>query len=72
MFRSSRQCWSPIFFTVVRRIRDAGVWYSRWPQSWELREAGVEKVFSERVLSVAKREQLEAALDFSRKGDMLV
>jgi DNA invertase Pin-like site-specific DNA recombinase len=41
-------------------------------QDWELREAGVEKVFSERVSSVAKREQLEAALEFSRKGDVLV
>src|SRR5262245_48257350 len=41
-------------------------------QEWELREAGVEKVFSERVSSVAKREQLEAALDFCRKGDVLV
>jgi DNA invertase Pin-like site-specific DNA recombinase len=34
--------------------------------------AGVEKVFSERVSSVAKREQLEAALDFCRQGDVLV
>jgi len=41
-------------------------------QDWELREAGVEKVFSERVSSVAKREQLEAVLEFSRKGDVLV
>jgi DNA invertase Pin-like site-specific DNA recombinase len=41
-------------------------------QHWELREAGVEKIFSERVSSVAKREQLEAALEFSRKGDVLV
>src|SRR5262245_19156288 len=41
-------------------------------QDWELREAGIEKVFSERVSSVAKREQLEAALEFSRKGDVLV
>src|SRR5262245_42508149 len=41
-------------------------------QDWELREAGVEQVFSERVSSVAKREQLEAALEFCRKGDVLV
>jgi DNA invertase Pin-like site-specific DNA recombinase len=41
-------------------------------QEWELREAGVEKVFSERVSSVAKRAQLEAALEFCRKGDVLV
>jgi DNA invertase Pin-like site-specific DNA recombinase len=37
-----------------------------------MREGGVEKVFSERVSSVAKREQLEAALEFTRKGDVLV
>jgi DNA invertase Pin-like site-specific DNA recombinase len=41
-------------------------------QEWELREAGVEKVFSERVSCVAKRDQLEAALEFCRKGDVLV
>src|SRR5262245_54716942 len=41
-------------------------------QDDELREAGVEKVFSERVSSIAKREQLEAALEFSRRGDVLV
>ena len=41
-------------------------------QECELRETGVEKVFSERVSSVAKREQLEAALDFCRNGDVLV
>jgi DNA invertase Pin-like site-specific DNA recombinase len=41
-------------------------------QVWELRDAGVEKVFSERVSSVAKRGQLEAALEFCRKGDVLV
>jgi hypothetical protein len=37
----------------------------------ELRGAGAEKVFSERVSSVAKREQLVAALDFCREGGML-
>jgi DNA invertase Pin-like site-specific DNA recombinase len=41
-------------------------------QEHELQVAGVEKVFSERVSSLAKREQLEAALDFCRKGDVLV
>ena len=34
-------------------------------QERELRASGVEKFFSERVSSVAKREKLEAALDFS-------
>jgi DNA invertase Pin-like site-specific DNA recombinase len=41
-------------------------------QERELRAAGAEKVFSERVSSVAKREQLETALDFCRHGDVLV
>ncbi len=36
-----------------------------WPQ-------GVRKVFSEQVSSVAKREKLEAALDFVREGDTLI
>jgi DNA invertase Pin-like site-specific DNA recombinase len=34
--------------------------------------AGAEKVFTERVSSRAKREQLEAALEFCRVGDVLV
>jgi DNA invertase Pin-like site-specific DNA recombinase len=41
-------------------------------QEHELQVTGVEKVFSERVSSAAKREQLEAALDFCRQGDVLV
>jgi DNA invertase Pin-like site-specific DNA recombinase len=41
-------------------------------QERELEAAGAEKVFSERVSSVAKREQLETALDFCRHGDVLV
>jgi DNA invertase Pin-like site-specific DNA recombinase len=41
-------------------------------QERELQAAGAEKVFSERVSSVAKREQLETALDFCRHGDVLV
>ena len=39
----------------------------------ELRRAGCEKLFSEKVSSVAaKRAQLEAALEFTREGDVLV
>ncbi len=38
----------------------------------DLRTVGVERVFQEKVSSVAKREQLEAALDFVRDGDTLV
>ena len=41
-------------------------------QERQLRAAGAEKLFTERVSSVAKREQLEAALDFCREGDVLV
>lgn len=38
----------------------------------ELREAGCEKLFQEQVSSVGKREQLEAAIEFVREGDVLV
>src|SRR5262245_2841603 len=41
-------------------------------QERELRAIGADKVFSERVSSVAKRGQLEAALDYCREGDVLV
>jgi DNA invertase Pin-like site-specific DNA recombinase len=37
-----------------------------------LRAAGCEKVFAEKVSSVAQRGQLEAALDYAREGDALV
>ena len=38
----------------------------------ELQQAGCEKVFKEQVSSVARRPQLEAALDYLRDGDILV
>lgn len=41
-------------------------------QERDLRAAGVEKLFAERVSSVAPRAQLEAALDFVREGDTLI
>lgn len=41
-------------------------------QDRDLRAAGCGKVFAERVSSVAKRAQLEAALDYVREGDSLV
>jgi DNA invertase Pin-like site-specific DNA recombinase len=41
-------------------------------QRRDLKAAGVEKVFAERVSSVAPRAQLEAALDYVRDGDTLV
>lgn len=40
-------------------------------QERDLRGVGCEKVFSEQVSSVAKRGQLEAALEFAREGDTL-
>lgn len=38
----------------------------------DLRAAGAEKVFSERVSSVARRAQLEQVIDFVREGDTLL
>lgn len=40
-------------------------------QQRDLQAAGCGKMFAERVSSVAKRAQLEAALEFSREGDTL-
>lgn len=49
--------------------QDAGV----ATQLEELKRAGCEKVFSEKVSSVAaRRTQLDAALEFTREGDVLV
>jgi DNA invertase Pin-like site-specific DNA recombinase len=41
-------------------------------QERDLRAAGCERVFSEKVSSVAERAQLAAALDFVRQGDVLM
>lgn len=41
-------------------------------QDRDLHAAGCEKVFSEQVSSVAKRDALRACLDFVREGDALV
>lgn len=41
-------------------------------QHRDLKSSSVEKVFSEQVSSVAHRDQLEAALDYVREGDVLV
>jgi DNA invertase Pin-like site-specific DNA recombinase len=38
-------------------------------QRRDLEAAGVEKLFCEQVSSVAKRDQLDAAIDFCREGD---
>ena len=41
-------------------------------QRKELSQAGVEKIFDERVSSIAERAALNQALDFVREGDQLV
>jgi DNA invertase Pin-like site-specific DNA recombinase len=41
-------------------------------QERQLAASGCTKVFSERVSSVAQRDQLESALDFVREGDALI
>jgi DNA invertase Pin-like site-specific DNA recombinase len=41
-------------------------------QRRELEAAGCEKVFAEQVSSVARRDELDSALDFIRVGDVLV
>jgi DNA invertase Pin-like site-specific DNA recombinase len=41
-------------------------------QERELLAAGCEKVFREQVSSVAKRDQLDAALDYVREGDTFI
>lgn len=41
-------------------------------QERDLKAAGADKVYSERVSSVAAREQLEAAVDYCREGDTLI
>ena len=41
-------------------------------QRKELTQAGVEKIFDERVSSIAERAALNQALDFVREGDQLV
>ena len=47
--------------------------YSLEAQIQRLEESGCEKHYKEQVSSVdAKREQLEAALEFMREGDVLV
>lgn len=41
-------------------------------QERDLKTAGVEKLFSERVSSQGQRPELRAAIDFTREGDVLV
>ena len=46
--------------------------YGLTSQIETLESEGVEKIFSEQISSVAKRPELESALDFCREGDVLV
>ena len=46
--------------------------YGLTAQIETLESEGVEKIFSEQISSVAKRPELESALDFCREGDVLV
>jgi DNA invertase Pin-like site-specific DNA recombinase len=46
--------------------------YGLTAQIEALESEGVEKIFSEQISSVAKRPELESALDFCREGDVLV
>lgn len=41
-------------------------------QQRDLRATGCTKIFSERVSSIAQRDQLEASVEFAREGDCLV
>lgn len=41
-------------------------------QERELRAAGCDRIFSEQVSSVAKRDELDQALDFVREGDAFI
>ncbi len=41
-------------------------------QQRDLRAAGVEKLWSEQVSSVARRDQLKACREFAREGDVLI
>jgi len=41
-------------------------------QQYDLKQAGCDKIFAEKVSSVAKRDQLDGALQFVRQGDCLV
>jgi DNA invertase Pin-like site-specific DNA recombinase len=38
----------------------------------DLKAAGCERLFTEQISSVARREQLEAAIDFARDGDVII
>src|SRR5262245_11213048 len=57
---------------LVGYARDPGAGSGFEAQQRELKDVGCENVFSKQVSSVAKREQLDAALDYVREGDVLV
>ena len=54
------------------RTSTADQQYGLDAQDRDLKASGCEKIFSEKVSSIAKREQLEAALEFAREGDTII
>jgi DNA invertase Pin-like site-specific DNA recombinase len=66
LMRRRRRCWSAT--REPRLLNKPGL----ESQARDLKAAGCEKLFAERVSSVAHRDRLEAALDFVREGDTLV
>jgi DNA invertase Pin-like site-specific DNA recombinase len=67
-----RQIWGGLMLIGYSRTSTADQQYGLDAQDRDLLAEGCEKLFSEQVSSVAKREQLEAALEFSREGDVIV
>lgn len=78
----ARKPTSPIAATVTTQASGVRIGYARTStleqvagfeaQERELAAAGCTRIFSEQVSSVAKRDQLIAALDYLRAGDTLV
>lgn len=69
------QCLGTEAWQGARRLReDMDVRSNRWfdAQHRDLKAAGCKKIFAEQVSSVAEREQLKAAIDYLREGDVLV
>ena len=61
---------APPFRPEPELVAEQGPWGG--PVYHHLRAAGCEKVFAERVSSVGKRAQLDAALEYLREGDVLM
>ena len=64
--------WSFVSHESSTDVATAGQIAGLEAQVRELRAAGCDKIFAEQVSSIAERQQLEAALDYVRKGDQFV